>query len=215
MRSIDRPIIAYKKRKFENSEPQIIAEIKVKDIMSAPAVTINENACVAMVALLMKRHGIGCIIVTNNEDQPLGIVTERDLVLRVLSNMIDSTFAARVLTCNDQSTMITAKDVMTTPVAKVKPEESLIKAAKSMRLRGIRRLGVVTKDKIVGVITSKDILATTPELIEILQEKAEILENDLRSPVETNPTGYCDQCKNFSDYLTQTDGDFLCEDCRN
>ncbi len=109
--------------------------------------------------------------------------------------------------------MITAKDVMTTPLATVEPEESLTKAARSMRLQGIRRLGVMAKDKIVGVITSKDILATTPELIEILQEKARILENDLGNPVEKNLAGYCDQCKNYSDFLTQSDGNFVCEDC--
>jgi len=91
---------------------QTIADVKVREVMSAPAITISENACVAMIATIMKQRGIGAVIVVNSENKPLGIITEKDLVVRVLSKMSDSTFASRVLAYDVESKMITAKNVM-------------------------------------------------------------------------------------------------------
>ncbi|NIU38512.1 CBS domain-containing protein [Candidatus Bathyarchaeota archaeon] len=193
---------------------QTIADVKVREVMSTPAITISENACVAMVATIMKQRGIGAVIVVNTENKPLGIITEKDLVVRVLSKMADSTFASRVLAYDEESKMITAKNVMTAPLVTVKPEESLSEAAKKMSLLRIRRLGVMSRGKLIGVVSSKDILAVTPGLIRILQEEVQILENNFVDLKQTDLAGYCDQCRNWSDFLTEVDGDLLCEECK-
>ena len=74
----------------------------VKDVMSSPVITVYENEPVDKVAQLMDKYKLGCIIVTSRDGKPLGIITERDLVVRVLAkNLLPS--------------KLKAKDVMSSP----------------------------------------------------------------------------------------------------
>ena len=75
----------------------------------------------------------------------------------------------------------------------------------------IRRLGVMYKGKLVGLISSRDILSVMPELIEILVEKARI-EGEI--PESPPMAGYCDNCGRWSDDLKEVEGRFLCKECR-
>jgi Zn finger protein HypA/HybF involved in hydrogenase expression len=71
------------------------------------------------------------------------------------------------------------------------------------------------KGNLVGIISSKDILSVTPELIEIISETARIENPSAEETVESAPlAGYCDRCAAWSDSLKEVEGEFLCEDCR-
>ena len=130
----------------------------VKDVMSSPVVTINENAPANKVAELMDKNDLGCIIVTSKEGKPLGILTERDLVVRVLSK-------------NVMPDSVKAEEVMTSPLITIEPDETISEVARKMSRLNIRRLGVVYKGNLIGLVSSKDVLAVMPELIEIIQER--------------------------------------------
>jgi Zn finger protein HypA/HybF involved in hydrogenase expression len=81
----------------------------------------------------------------------------------------------------------------------------------------IRRLGVMYKGDLVGLISSKDILAVMPELIEIIQEHSRIEGSVREEPEEVEETplsGYCDRCSVYSEGLKEKNGQYLCEDCR-
>jgi len=185
------------------AEIGIRERVLVKDIMSSPVVTIYENETVDKAAQLMEKHGVGCIIVTSKGGKPLGIITERDLVVRILAK-------------NTQSSKTTAKEVMSSPLITIDPDVTLSEAARRMSRLNIRRLGVIYKGNIVGLISSKDILAVTPELIEIIQERARIEGGKtIEAPPEHAPlAGYCDQCGRWSDTLEENEGRFICEDCK-
>jgi signal-transduction protein with cAMP-binding, CBS, and nucleotidyltransferase domain len=177
----------------------------VKDVMSSPVITIEENAPANLVAELMDKDDLGCIIVTNKEGKPLGLITERDLVVRVLAK-------------NAKPDSLKASEVMTSPLITIEPDAAITDAARRMSRQNIRRLGVVYKGQITGLLSSKDILGVMPELIEIIQERARI-ENESRVPEEAGEesaplAGYCDRCGVWSDDLKQNNGEFLCEDCR-
>jgi len=174
----------------------------VRDVMSSPPITVDENISIDQVAQSLKEHRVGCVIVTGKEGKPLGIITERDLVLRVLAkNLIPS--------------QILAKEVMSSPLITIDPSETLTEAARRMSRLNIRRLGVMYKGRLVGIISSKDILAITPELIETIQEKARIESANIEETLEASPlAGYCDNCGIWSDDLIEVEGQFLCEDCR-
>jgi CBS domain-containing protein len=177
-------------------------QILVKDVMSSPVFTVSENARVTEVAQLMDKHNLGCIIVTDKYEKPLGIITERDLVSRVLAK-------------NAQPSEMTAAEVMTSPLITIEPDETLSEAARRMNRLNIRRLGVIYKGNLVGIVSSKDILAVTPELIEIIQEKAKIESASAEEVPEQVPlAGNCDQCGRWSDTLKEVEGNFLCEECR-
>jgi len=175
----------------------------VKDVMSSPVITVDENTTVNKAAQLMADSRIGCIVVTNKEGKPLGIITESDFVTRVLAK-------------NIQPSKLTAKEVMTSPLITIDPDETLTETARRMSQLNIRRLGVTYKGNLVGIISSKDILAITPELLEIIQEKARIERGTaVEEGSESSPlAGYCEQCGRWSDGLTEVEGNFLCEECR-
>jgi len=188
--------------KLAMAEIGIRARMLVKDVMSSPVVTVNEKEPVTKVAQLMDKHDLGCIIVTGKDGKPLGIITERDLITRVLAK-------------NRPRYKLAAKNVMAAPLITINPEETLSEAARRMSRLNIRRLGVMYKGELVGIISSKDILAITPELIEMTQEKAKI-EGDTVTEEATYPpmAGYCDLCGQWSDTLEEVEGSFICEDCK-
>jgi CBS domain-containing protein len=186
------------------SEIGLRTRMLVKDAMSSPVVTTDENASTDKIAKLMDENDLGCVIVTNIEGKPLGIITERDLVVRVLAK-------------NLQPATVKAKEIMTEPLATIEPEASITDAARRMSRLDIRRLGVIYKGNLVGVIASKDVLGVMPELIEIIQEKSRIegAEVDEESVEEKSPlSGYCDRCGTYSENLKEKEGQFLCEECR-
>lgn len=176
----------------------------VKDIMSSPVITTDEDATANRAAELMDKHGLGCIVVTSKEGKPLGIITEKDLVSRVLAK-------------NIKPDSLKAKEVMTSPLITIEPGETISEAARRMSRLNIRRLGVVYKGQLTGILSSKDVLAVMPELIEIIQERALIEGENRVEEAERESTlfaGYCDRCGIWSDSLKEANGEFLCEDCR-
>jgi CBS domain-containing protein len=186
------------------SEIGLRTRMLVKDVMSSPVVTTSENVPSNTIAKLMSENKLGCVIVSNKNGKPLGMITERDLVVRVLAK-------------NIQPANVKAKDIMTAPLATIEPEATISDAARRMSRLDIRRLGVIYKGDLIGLISSKDILGVMPELIEIMQEHSRI-EGDAREEAaeteETPLSGYCDHCGVYSEGLRDKNGQFLCEDCR-
>jgi len=184
------------------SEIGLRTRMFVKDAMSSPVVTTTEDAPTNLIAKLMDEKDLGCVIVTNKEGKPLGIITERDLVVRVLTK-------------NLQPAAVKAREIMTTPLATIEPEATINDAARRMSRLDIRRLGVIYKGDLVGLISSKDILGIMPELIEIIQEKSRIESAGTSEETEETPlSGYCDRCGGYSEDLKNVNGQNLCEDCR-
>lgn len=117
---------------------------KIKDIMSKDIVHIESGKSVRDAARLMTDRHVGCLIVTNN-GQPVGIVTERDLVRKVLAEVFD---ASKVF----------VSDVMSTPLFSTPPDATLEKAAELMAKYRVRRLPVVENNKLLGIITATDLM---------------------------------------------------------
>jgi len=187
------------------SEIGLRPRMLVKDVMTSPVITISEEDTVQEAARLMDKNDVGCIIVVDKERMATGIITERDMITRVLSK-------------NALPSKIKAKKVMTSPLLTIDPDESLTDAARKMSRLNVRRLGVMYRGNLEGLISSKDILAVTPELVEIIQERAKIeKEPALEEEEEPAPValeGYCDHCGRWSEALKEIDGRLLCEECQ-
>jgi len=181
---------------------EIRSEMLVKDVMSSPVVTADDSTPASDVAKLMEKHNVGCVIINDKTGRPIGIITERDLVVRVVAK-------------NLQPGEVKAKEIMSSPLVTISSEKTVSDAAREMSRLNIRRLGVMYKGELVGIISSKDILAVTPELIEIIQEKARIENQSMVEEHEGfSSAGYCDSCGEWSDDLREVEGSFLCEECR-
>ena len=131
----------------------------VKDIMSKDVVTIDENKSVFEAAELMTAKGIGCLVITR-QDVPVGMVTERDFVRRVV---------AKKGSPDSKVFGIMSKYLIT-----VGPDTSLKEASRIMSDNKIRRLPVVKDKKIVGIVVASDFVrnvgkkTTTEEILDAL-----------------------------------------------
>jgi len=188
--------------KLAMSEIGLRTKMIVKDLMSSPVVTVRENDASNKVAAVMDKNDFGCVVVSNSAGNSIGIITERDLVKRVLAK-------------NLKPDVATAKEIMTTPLVTIEPEASITEAARRMNRLDIRRLGVIYKGNLVGIISSKDILGVMPELIEIILERSRIEEADRTEETEEAPlSGYCDRCNIYSESLKERNGQNICDECR-
>ncbi|MFW9810469.1 MAG: cyclic nucleotide-binding/CBS domain-containing protein [Candidatus Thorarchaeota archaeon] len=176
----------------------------VRDIMSVNVVTMPPDATVYEVAALMTKMDIGSIIITE-KDRPLGIITESDIVRRVITEKRDAQTTA-------------AREVMSSPIIHVEPGTALTEAMRVMAKSNIRRVAVLKNDSLAGIITSRDLLRWSPELIDILVESLRLRSEG--EPIEEEDEdipygGECDSCGEYSTDLIEEDGEYLCESCRS
>ncbi len=138
------------------------SKVFVKDIMSSPVVTANEKDSIKTLAKKMFAYDVDSIVIVNEDNEPLGIVTEGDIVRRLLSKKRNLWFTK-------------AKHVMSKPALTVSPEAELEDVAKYMSSKKVKRLCVVNDDnKLIGIITQTDILENANYLIGLLKEMLEV-----------------------------------------
>lgn len=184
------------------SELGLRTKMLVRDVMSSPVITMDEDETSNKAAVAMEKNDVGAIIVTSKSGKSIGIITERDLVIRVLAK-------------NVKPDTIKAKEIMTTPLVTIEPEATITEAARRMNRLDIRRLGVIYKGNLVGIISSKDILGVMPELIETILERSRIEGANRTEETEEVPlSGYCDRCNVYSENLKERNGQNICDECR-
>jgi len=174
----------------------MIARVPVLELMSKNPVTVSTEVTVSEAAMLMKDRCIGSLIVVDGQ-APVGIVTERDLVTKVLALGLSVT-DTRV------------KDVMSTPLVSIHPHMETAEAAEKMAKLKIRRLAVVDSGKLVGLITENDILRIWPNLIEVTREYSAAGLAEKTKGIE----GHCEACGIYSTDLRAEGGILACAECR-
>ncbi len=107
-------------------------------------VSIDSKAKAREAARLMVERGIGSLI-ANRDGLPFGIITERDLVEKIVAGAADPT-------------KVTVADIMTAPLATIDASGSLIVAARKMMEKQVKRLVVTDHDKIVGIVSQTDLV---------------------------------------------------------
>jgi CBS domain-containing protein len=118
--------------------------IQVQDLMSSPVITVTLTETMKEVATIMSKNDIGSIVVTGSKEKLVGIITERDIVKRLTA-------------LNRLPSQVKVEDIMSSPVITIASDKDIKEAAMSMKEHGIRRLVVVERGKIIGIITSRDI----------------------------------------------------------
>jgi CBS domain-containing protein len=134
---------------------------KVMDIMTNKPVTASRDMTLKDAAALLAKEDVNSLLIIENE-QPVGIVTDEDMVRKCVAKGLDS----RKLQLKD----IACMDLIT-----IGPDKDVYEALLLMREHGIRQLPVVDK-KLVGFLTLKDILKIQPDLIDLWIENYEIRE---------------------------------------
>ncbi|MEM3649036.1 MAG: CBS domain-containing protein, partial [Thermoproteota archaeon] len=119
-------------------------EKKVRDVMSSPVVSVLPTDSVFEAASKMMSHGIGAVVIESG-GKPEGIVTERDLIRRVLMEGKDPK-------------KIACREIMSKPLITIDPEASILKAITLMKEKEIRRIVVVKGGRTVGIVTEKELI---------------------------------------------------------
>jgi|YelNatPaOPRAMG01_1025707.scaffolds.fasta_scaffold08182_7 CBS domain-containing protein len=112
--------------------------------MTKNVVKSDKDSTIYDLARLMDQNRIGCIVIAE-DDKPIGIVTERDIITKCLAKEMNPR-------------EVKAKDIMSSPVITIEPDAEMLEAAKVMVSRMIRRLPVVENNKLVGIITTSDMI---------------------------------------------------------
>jgi len=129
--------------------------LKLGDIMVEDVITVEEKATIKKAVELMNKHEIGCLIVMK-KGKPAGIVTERDMLKRILLEPRDPE-------------KIKVNEIMSTPLIVGKPQMDIEEAVKLMFKRNIKKLPVADKDHLVGLVTLTD-LVRSEQIIKMLKQ---------------------------------------------
>jgi len=139
--------------------------IKVMDAMTKkPASVAPDETIIDCTKLMLDKH-VGSLLIKENE-KLLGFLTERDLV-KMVSLGIDP-----------RTTKV--KQIMTTRIVTISPEKDIYDAIILMNKEDIRRLPVIINDKIIGLITLRDILTIQPTLFDLILDMVDIKKNHPR-----------------------------------
>jgi len=118
--------------------------LPVETVMRAPPLTAQFSDTISTIVERMVTYDVGCCLIMSG-GEPVGIVTERDIMERVVRAGRD---ASKTL----------AKDIMSAPIITVECNKPISHALKTMRDKHIRRLGVVKSGKLVGILTERRLL---------------------------------------------------------
>ena len=128
--------------------------MKVKELMSTNITCVSESTSAELVADHMRRNDVGCIPVCDDAGHIKGIVTDRDLVLRVMAK---ASADDKTSNSNMPAQKATAGDIMTTDPVTVSPDQNIHDAALLFSHHKIRRLPVTEASKIVGMLSLGDV----------------------------------------------------------
>ena len=115
----------------------------VNQIMSKNVLTADKSTSLQEAAQNMNKSNVGCVIVTENS-KPVGIITERDFVTKVAAE--------------GRPLFTEVSEVMSSPLITIDPEETIWEASEMMKEELIHKLPVKENDRIVGIVTTTDIV---------------------------------------------------------
>lgn len=187
-------------------------DLSVNDVMTRRHITADSTESADALARRMADAGVGCIVIVEGS-RPVGIVTERDLVVKLVSK-------------NARPSEAKAQDIMSTPLITIRPDTSVETALREMARRRIRRLPVVQGGRLVGVVSDSDLLSVSLDLSAILRDiiRQNNPDGDLgpdaldREWRQKDPSvfvqGICEVCQSFQESLENVDGTYMCARCR-
>lgn len=125
-----------------NSEP-IQQKTSVREIMSTSVLSVDSSVTATDAAKMMEDTGVGSITVLE-KGSPVGIVTDRDFAIKI--------------TAHSYPIDTPVRRIMSSPLISIKPDSDLWAASDLMSTRNVRKLPVIDDNKVIGMITSSDLV---------------------------------------------------------
>ena len=169
-------------------------KVLVKEIMRNDVKKVDLDETVENAAKIMKKFNISSVVVMG-EKNIKGIVTESDIVYKYVAEKKGEKVS----------------DIMTKDLVTIDPGKSIEDAAELMAGKGIKKLLVFDKERLVGVVSQSDILRVEPALFDILLEQLKMKGPGVRGP--PSAMVQCENCGNYVDDVTEIDGVWMCSEC--
>lgn len=173
----------------------------VGEVMTINPIVVTPDTTLLEAARIMERSHVGSLLVKSKEEF-LGIVTEQD-------------FVRKGITKNKKGSQVKVREIMKKNLRTITSDKDVFEALQMMRDYNIRHLPVMEGKKLIGLITTKDILKVQPDLFTILAEKIELKEEE-RKPLWTpgEREGLCQACGKHSTNLKEKNDVLMCRKCR-
>ncbi len=182
--------------------------IAVGDMMTKNFVAVRPTANLRHCAKELVKYRINTLLIAEGK-KLLGIITSRDILWTITKKP------------DVKLSDIKAIEIASKKVAVIKPSADVAEAINKMKKYGYRRLPVLAKGEIVGIITLKDILRIDPNILREVSEIDEIREKSEKlkkiAKLDTDKydiEGVCDECESFAQLL-RVEGRLLCPYCRD
>lgn len=175
--------------------------LAVRDVMTRTVVTATPAMSAAEAGKKMVENRVGNILIVE-KGRPVGIVTESDMVAKVISK-------------NVKPGSIKLEQLMSQPLITTKSSDDINDAVLMMAQKKIRRLPVIDDGALVGIITDADVIQVSSEINQILDNLIQMNREtvlDRRDVIVTQ--GECEECEEFSEDLRQEEGRLKCPRCR-
>ncbi|MGZ8897551.1 MAG: CBS domain-containing protein [Halobacteriota archaeon] len=175
--------------------------LAVRDVMTRTVVTATPAMSAAEAGKKMVENRVGNILIVE-KGRPVGIVTESDMVAKVISK-------------NVKPGSIKLEQLMSQPLITTKSSDDINDAVLMMAQKKIRRLPVIDDGALVGIITDADVIQASSEINQILDNLIQMNREtvlDRRDVIVTQ--GECEECEEFSEDLRQEEGRLKCPRCR-
>ena len=137
----------------------------------------------------MSKKDMGCAVIVE-DGKPIGVVTERDIVRKVISR-------------GKKPSRVKLKKIMSSPVITIEYDSTILEASEVIAEQNVRRLVVTKDDQIVGIVSSIDLFSYAPEIFE--EEESE--------EQEIGP-GACEACGQHFQELNLVNGKYVCDNCK-
>ncbi len=138
--------------------------VKISDVMMTDVLTASKSDTILEMSQRLQAHRIGAIVIVDHNHYPVGIVSERDIIRSI------GVYKEHAL--NKQ-----AQDIMSSPVLTLEPDQDIETAATLMSLNMIRRIPITKDDKLIGIISYRDITNALRKSYFMLEQKTEKLED--------------------------------------
>jgi CBS domain-containing protein len=125
---------------------------EISDLMVTNFKNIGPDDDVYFAAKVMKTERLGYLIVTDDSDHILGVISERDIITKVVAE-------------NKNTFRVLIRDIMTTPAIVAQKENTIHRILDKMADYKLRRIPILSGLKVVGVISQTDLIKSYPQLL--------------------------------------------------
>jgi signal-transduction protein with cAMP-binding, CBS, and nucleotidyltransferase domain len=128
---------------YQNTLERMFSETLVKDVMTKALISVDPVTTLYQISKMMEQGGMGSILV-KRDGIPSGIITDRDFAIKIAAHGV--------------SMDSPVEKIASFPLITINSTDSILDASKIMSDKKIRKLGVIEEEKVVGIITSTDLV---------------------------------------------------------